>query len=288
MNKYKVIQVKTKRGFVLNAFEQDSITREIQERGEYDANTLDSIDDILRIIKPEVSLDIGANIGNHSLVIARNSRRLVAFEPVGFIFGVLQSNLLQNRIDHAQAVNSGLSDEAADRDIFIPENGNLGSSSIEARDGAGCRLRINTIIGDGYVQKNLDGSRIDFIKIDVEGHEASALQGLRATIKESQPLLLLEWNNATTVNAFSNKNLFAELFSGYGYYSLSYTSNKKMHARNLAGFIKRLYYRSFAKRWCLSDFEPSRHYSNVYFVPPRYKAVFEQFIYFSPKGVAAS
>ena len=284
MNKYKVTQVKTKRGFVLNAFEQDSITREIQLMGEYDANTLDSINDILGIIKPDVSLDVGANIGNHSLVIAMNSRRLVAFEPVGFIFEVLKSNFQHNRIEHAQAVNSGLSDKALDRDIFIPENGNLGSSSINATSGAGCRLKINTIVGDNYIQKNLNGSRIDFIKIDVEGHEASVLQGLKATILESQPLLLIEWNDSHTVSSFSDRYLFTELFSNYSFYSLSYRSNKKMHANNMLGFLKRVYYRFLPKKWCLSKFEPHRRYSNVYFVPLRYKTVFDKFIHLPGRG----
>ncbi|MGB7816801.1 MAG: FkbM family methyltransferase [Methylotenera sp.] len=281
MENHKTIQIKTKRGFILNAFEGDSITQEIQKKGEYDANTLESLNEVLAAIQPQTSLDVGANIGNHALLISRFSKNLIAFEPVGFIFEVLQSNLIQNHIANAQAVNSGLSDTALEREIFIPQNGNLGSSSLEATNGTGQRLKINTIIGDDYLQKNLSGARIDFIKMDVEGHEAAALQGLKATIRAFQPLLLLEWKSPQTISAFKDHDLFNDLFSQYSFYSLSYTSNKKAHPKSLWGFLKRIYYRLFAKKWCLSGFERKKYYSNVYFVPSRYKSIFEKFIHLS-------
>lgn len=70
MKKLKVIQLKTLRGFSLKAFEGDAITKEVQKVGEYDTNALNSLVDLLSLIKPNLSLDVGANIGNHALLIA--------------------------------------------------------------------------------------------------------------------------------------------------------------------------------------------------------------------------
>ncbi len=279
MENHKTIQIKTKRGFILDAFEGDSITQEIQKKGEYDANTLDSLSEVLSAIQPQTSLDIGANIGNHALLISRFSKNLIAFEPVKFIFEVLQKNLVQNKTSNATAVNYGLSNEQLIREIFIPDNGNLGSSSIEAMGGAGELLQIETIIGDSYLLQNHSNAQIDFVKMDVEGHEAAALLGLENTIHKNQPLLLLEWKSPKTIALFKELGLFNKLFAGYSFYSLSYTSNKKVHANNFVGYLKRIYYRFFKKKWCLSEFDPEKSYSNVYFVPERYQSIFRRFIY---------
>lgn len=271
MQKRKVIQIVTKRGFILSAFEGDSITQEVQKKGEYDANTLNSIMDLLTIIQPNISLDIGANIGNHALVIAKNSKKLIGFEPVKFVFDVLQSNMQKNHIDNATLLDVGLSDHNAQVNIHIPANGNLGSSSIEVEAEDSDTLNVITIAGDNYLQENFVNQPIDFIKIDVEGHEAMALLGLKKTIKMHQPLVLIEWKSANTKTQFRNLNLFDELFSGYDKYSLSHTANKKIYVNAKFGFVKRIFYKLIGPSWCFGEFDPAKNYSNVYLVPARYK-----------------
>jgi FkbM family methyltransferase len=277
MKKPNIIQLTTKRGFTLHAFEGDSITREAQQKGEYDSNTLDSLSEILAGIQPNISLDVGANIGNHTLVIAKYSAKVLAFEPVNFVFDVLQSNIKQNHSSNITALNLGLSDKSAELMIHIASNGNLGSSSIEANTGEGEQLIIHTVTGDNYLKQNCNDQQIDFVKMDVEGHEAMALIGLKQTIAQHQPLLLLEWKSDNTIAQFQSLNLFEVLFSGYEYYSLSYTTNKKVHARSNFSLLRRIFNKLIGSRWCLSQFDAKKSYSNVYFVPPRYQQVFKQF-----------
>lgn len=275
MQNHRVIQVTSLSGCVLNAFEGDAITVEIQKKGEYDKNALKSLRDILGKIRPKTSLDVGANIGNHTLVISKYSEALIAFEPVKFVFDVLQSNIELNQLKNVKAVNLGLSNNAADRNIFIPENGNLGTSSLESTNGEGDFLQIRTVVGDAYLQEHASLSQIDFIKIDVEGHEAAALTGLSKTIARDQPLLLLEWNNPETITSFKELNLFEELFAGYKACALSSTHNKKVYKRSVAGFLKRLFFKLVANRWCFSSFDAEKNYSNVYLIPKRYQATLE-------------
>ncbi|HSH53417.1 MAG TPA: FkbM family methyltransferase [Methylotenera sp.] len=279
----KIITIKTKTGLTLTAFDGDSITKEIQSRGEYDGNTLQSIRDVLSLIKPQMSLDVGANIGNHAVVIATLTKKLIAFEPVTFVYDVLKSNLAQNKLGNAIAVNFGLSLEQSTKKIFIPMNGNLGSSSLEAVDGEGAFLKIDTVSGDAYLAEHSQTEQIDFIKMDVEGHEAAALIGLQNTIQKYQPLLLLEWKSANTTMSFKDLDLFNRLFSGYKFYSLSYTSNKKVHPRNWIGFCKRICNKLTGNTWCLSSFDSDKSYSNVYFVPERYQNIFLRFNYLEQK-----
>ncbi|MCB5184894.1 FkbM family methyltransferase [Methylobacillus gramineus] len=278
MSHYTPVTLKTKRGKVLNAFEGDAITLEIQRKGEYDTNILNSLSEVLAVIKPEVSLDIGANIGNHALIIADFSKRLIAFEPVDFIYQILKTNLNQNHAVQVEAVNVALSDREGQAEIFIPDNANLGSSSLENFSGSGRRLEINSLIGDQFLAQHYVG-QVDFIKMDVEGHEVPALTGLEETIKTHQPLLLLEYNNKTTMDGFQDKELFTGLFAGYTVFSIMTANSKKIHGQGIVGFFKRIYYKYFAKNWVLSSFNPNLRYSNIYLVPARYMPFFEQFCF---------
>ncbi|ABE49032.1 FkbM family methyltransferase [Methylobacillus flagellatus] len=271
-----LVKLTTKRGKVLSAFEGDAITQEIQKKGEYDSNILNSLADVLGDIKPETSLDIGANIGNHALVIADYSRHLIAFEPVDFIFQVLKVNVEQNNVKNAEVVNVGLSDVDQEMEIFIPDNANLGSSSLEVMEGDGQRLKVRTLIGDEYLAQR-QVNQVDFIKMDVEGHEVPALKGLKHTIQQHQPLLLLEYKNKKTLDEFIEYDLLNNLFSGYTIFSITITNSRKIHGRGVCGFLRRFYYKYFDRRWVLSSFFPEKKYSNIYLVPERYLGIFRKY-----------
>ena len=280
----KTIQLKTKRGFLINAFENDSITEEIQHQGEYDANTLESLTDVLAKVQPRISLDVGANIGNHALVISGLTKKLIAFEPILFIYRLLSENIEQNHIHNVDLQNLALSNENKQVDIFVPDNNNLGSSSIEIKDGEGIKSLITAVRGDDFLHKNYPNEIVDFIKMDVEGHEASAIMGLKETIQHSQPLLLLEWKSQNAKDKFQREKLFQTIFAGYKFYALTYTANKKVYPRTLMGYFRRLFSRLLGSIWCLTEFSPGRSYSNVYFVPRRYQELFESFKYLDSKG----
>ena len=283
MQSVKTLEIITKRGFRLHAFINDAITREIQKKGEYDANTLDSLSDILAFIKPSISLDVGANIGNHAMVIASFSRRVIAFEPIKFIFDVLEINKNANALNHLEVVNVGLSNSHALSDICVPNNGNFGSSSLEIKPDHGTLLSIKTVVGDDFLEAKMINDHVDFIKMDVEGHEPFALLGLKKTILRDQPLILLEWKSEQTIAQFKEFDLFNHLFTGYSFHALTYTTNKKIHENNFKGFFTRIFYRLKGKRWCLTRFDATKKYTNVYFVPARFKSKVQNFIEFTQK-----
>jgi FkbM family methyltransferase len=269
----------TKRGFILDAFQGDTITREIESSGEYDSNTLNSLVDILGRIKPEIALDVGANIGNHSLLIAQYTKRLIAFEPVSFIYSVLKNNLSQNNVIHAEAYNLGLSNQKTSRTIHILNNGNLGSSSIEVNDDVAETQEINTVIADEFLREINASQQIDFIKMDVEGHEVSVILGMKNLILNNQPLMLLEWKNQQMIDGFIGHQLFETVFNDYSCYALSYTTNKKVHSKNMLGYFRRIYQKIIGKDWCFANFNKEQKYANVYLIPKRYGYLTQEFKY---------
>jgi FkbM family methyltransferase len=138
-----------------------------------------------------VFADIGANIGNHSLFVAKYLRpaKLICFEPNPAAIQHLLANLgLNGVLDLCDLshLGCGLSDVAAEGlHIDAPER-NLGGGRMVEGDGD---LRVAR--GDDL----LLGSAPTFLKIDVEGMEMRVLRGLSETIAKFKPTIFIEVDN---------------------------------------------------------------------------------------------
>lgn len=129
-------------------------------------------------------LDIGANIGSHTLQFKTNFPELEiwAFEPFMENFEVLKYNT--NQYDDVHCLNVGVGSH---------------SSLVHFNDGHEFNSGVVRITPDGRntnLVLSLDtiqfGKKIDFIKIDVEGHELSAFEGMVRLLQRDKPLIWLE------------------------------------------------------------------------------------------------
>ncbi|MGE3245033.1 MAG: FkbM family methyltransferase [Beijerinckiaceae bacterium] len=114
-----------------------------------------------------VFLDIGANIGVHSLAAAAKARadaRIVAFEPHPVTFGRLAFNLAQCGHDGALAVQTALGDE----DGYATLGGDDLSLRSLGLEGDGPQVRVRPLVD---CLADLGIAHIDAMKIDVEGYE---------------------------------------------------------------------------------------------------------------------
>ncbi|MGI9212661.1 MAG: FkbM family methyltransferase [Methylococcaceae bacterium] len=144
----------------------------------------------LRTIQPlipanAVIIDAGANIGNHTLFFAGvcRARKVYSFEPLKEIFKILEKNISINGFDQVMPINAvlGANPGYASLDSFIPNN--IGATSFAL--GTEGNYEITTI--DAL---NLD--KVDFIKMDVEGAQQSALEGAKQTLTRCRPRLWIE------------------------------------------------------------------------------------------------
>jgi FkbM family methyltransferase len=140
---------------------------------------------IRRFLGPgQVFIDIGANIGWHSLLAAASvgrSGRVVAFEPASRAFNHLVRNIALNQFSQVEALHFGLSNCEAVFEIFPCEEANSGANSLY---GSGAELpieQVKVLPGD-QVLAELGISTIDLCKVDVEGAEVDVLEGLRETL----------------------------------------------------------------------------------------------------------
>ena len=144
-----------------------------------------------------VALDIGANIGNHSVFMARYFARVLSVEPNPTALALLRCNLLLAGAQHAQVLPLGLADAPGTLEFRQNESGNLGGSGF-AFTGlqGGLAIPCRVVRGDDLLTPELLGGPLRLVKIDIEGAELAALKGLAATLQREQPLVLFESNRA--------------------------------------------------------------------------------------------
>ncbi|MTI17013.1 FkbM family methyltransferase [Rhodobacteraceae bacterium RKSG542] len=152
----------------------------------YERELLEAMDPLV----PEGStvIDIGANIGNHSLYWATQAKaaRVIAFEPVAGIYGTLIGNIEANGLDEIiEAYPFALGDKGGRGAIYAYDPSNLGGTAIRSDQQGDL---IITPLDD----MDLGLERLDLMKIDVEGFELAVLKGAATTLKRFRPALFVE------------------------------------------------------------------------------------------------
>lgn len=157
---------------------------------------------IARCLKPgHVALDVGANIGCHTLVMADavgETGCVLAFEPNPRILQRLHANLQVNRFDRVEVFPLALGDESGEASIFAPAETepNQGLASMHRSNlGSGCdsvTVRVR-MLDDIVRERKLE--RVDLIKLDVEGHELQVLKGASKTLEQFKPVLVFEFSD---------------------------------------------------------------------------------------------
>jgi len=160
--------------------------------------------DYRRTVRPGFTvLDIGANIGAHTLPLAGlagEGGRVIAFEPTDYAFKKLQRNLSLNpeialRVQAVQAMLVGT--DNPDKPAAIPS-----SWSLENEEGADVHpdhggkfqplLGAQAIRLDDWVSAaGLD--QVSFIKLDVDGYEVVVLEGGAKTLSKWHPTMMMEF-----------------------------------------------------------------------------------------------
>jgi FkbM family methyltransferase len=151
-------------------------------------------------VKPgDVFLDLGANIGYFSLLVANNSPsvKVISFEPVADLFQNMNNNISLNNIKNISTINVAVGEINEEKELFVSAPDNMGMSSFkqpENYSGKNERVKVVTI-DDWFKTSGL--TRIDIIKLDIEGSELAALKGMKEVLQEQKAVLIVEINPGT-------------------------------------------------------------------------------------------
>lgn len=165
---------------------------------------------IIRSISPLIDtsktiLDIGANIGNHTIYFSKilKCNKIIAFEPQKNMQSIFEKNMKLNEIDNVIFNKFALSDKKQNLSIKIFNQMCYGETSF-------------TIDENGeYEAKALDElnlTDVQFVKMDVEEHELNVLKGGEKLFKQQKPILWIEIHNESPT-----RNDVINLLDTYGY-----------------------------------------------------------------------
>lgn len=198
----------------------DHIQRQIYFRAAYEPIETYLFESLLR--PGMVVVDAGANVGQYALIAAGavgHDGEVHAFEPVLRNFQRLTANVLLNGLTATVRANMiALWDGAETLRLHLGSDmlGNHGaytigtpSERIDTVAAAGMRL-------DDYAVEN-GLTRLDFVKLDVEGAEWFALTGARLVLARWRPMMLVEINREACQRLGYQPEQIWELLRPYGY-----------------------------------------------------------------------
>ena len=154
-----------------------------------------------RLLKQDmIFIDVGANHGEFTLFAAKRLTQglVIAFEPVSFIFKKLKRNVELNDLSNVILIPKGLGYTNQKTTLYGTEKHHIDGSKNEGlystkliNDRSTIYEEVEIIRLDDFL-KSLEISKVDIIKIDVEGSELDVLMGARNSIKKFKPLIILE------------------------------------------------------------------------------------------------
>lgn len=183
----------TRSGQMLSLKNDVYITRSLEVYGEY---CPDEWRLLKQIIRPGmVVVEVGANIGSHSVDMARACApgRFYAFEPQPRIFQILCANLALNDIGNALAYPEGCGETEGEAVVPVVDysgRGNFGGVSLRSAEDEGIKVRVRPL-------DDLELPACGLLKIDVEGFEPQVLRGARRTIARCRPVIYVENDRAS-------------------------------------------------------------------------------------------
>lgn len=180
----KTIDHTLRDGVLITAFERDHIGNMIAKNNYYYEGGM--LDYIKANVPKGLMIDCGANIGNHTLYLAKYcATNVIAFEPFPETFAVLVQNIQQNKFLNITAIPEGLSNEVKETTMSLASENNVGMAKIDEAGKVYARLNV--------LDTKLETKEpITLIKIDCEGHEEKAILGMMKTIEQHKPALFVE------------------------------------------------------------------------------------------------
>lgn len=188
--------------------------------------------------KDGVFLDIGANIGYHSIFAAcylNSFGQVIAFEPIPYLAEQIKNSITLNHLKNIKVENFALSNKFGSAPMSLIDE-NIGASTLKKVMNKNLvKEKINVKVSTlDFFLENL--SRLDLIKIDVEGNEFETLIGGKKLLEKFHPIIIMEFSPTLYEFDYRGKTKKFEIFLsnlGYSFYS---TFNEKidLHTLNLS------------------------------------------------------
>lgn len=212
------------------------------------------------------TVDVGANFGLYSLIAAsqlKGEGRVYAFEPNPRIFPLLKANIESN--DYTDIVHpekKAISNECGSVELTVPKSfsgaGKISSSRRpRERDRNFYQFQVRTTTLDKFFKKQ-GWPKVDIIKMDIEGHEKYALEGMTELNRRNPQLqLFLEFGKELIEAAGTTAGALIATLRKMGFNSFYATEcpepRKLDLPEELPKLLKRVPENGSQMLWCLKE-----------------------------------
>jgi FkbM family methyltransferase len=175
-----------------------------------------------RSVRPEmVVFDVGANIGFYTLQAAIRVGpfgQVHAFEPVLKTNRLLRENVELNGFHNVTINRAAVQQEEGSVTVFCADDTQTGTSSLRCimKNFAAVTENVGAISIDSYVERE-HLSRVDLVKLDIEGSELSALRGMHRLLAKKRVAVLVEISRHTLGSQAATPEELIDYMAGYGY-----------------------------------------------------------------------
>ena len=222
----QVKTITTKDQIVLKLNLEDWIQEHIYFLDSYETRETNYIRSTLKT--GDTFIDIGANIGYHALIAAQtitNQGHVLAFEPFEASFQRLNEHKVLNATPWLKSEPIAISNRNGMLSLFYQEQEkNSGMVSTIAADQNIARAEVPCKRLDDYLSEH-QIDRVDFIKLDIEGGEWNALQGMLSTLKKHLPIVMLEIDQVVISNSNHSETDLYAFFNSMGYEPFYFMEN---------------------------------------------------------------
>ncbi len=139
------------------------------------------------IKKGDVVLDIGANIGFYTKILSNlvgETGKVYAFEPDKKNFNYLQQNA--GHLKNVLLINKAVSDKTGTITLYHSDLLNVDHKTY-ATENYTSKTEIECVAIDDIIPEH----NVDFIKIDIQGYEYFAFQGMKEVLQKNQQLKII-------------------------------------------------------------------------------------------------
>lgn len=226
------------RGHTLFLDPQDSLNLSFSDYEVYETELIEK-----ELKEGDIFIDIGANIGYHTLTAAKKVGRkgkIYAFEPEPKNFSLLTKNVAANNYsDRCVLICKGVSKKTGREKLYLdPFNYGghalfdhfqkpevfLGARAPKTSEGSNF-IEIEVVSIDDFLGNN---KVVNVIKMDIEGAEALAIEGMLETLRANDHLAVFsEFSPVSMAMLDSNPEKFLETFAGLGFEVFSLNERRK-------------------------------------------------------------
>ena len=177
---------------------------------------------------------VGSNIGLNEVSLSQiPGSNIWGFEPFPSTYEIAKENIKSNGLENVEIINIGMSNEPGS--ISMGLGGDSGSNSVTIQNVEGNVDCSFTTIDEFVAERKID--KIDYLKVDAEGHDVEVLKGGKKCIKEFKPTIRIELS--TSYIDVYDLDWFKNFFSDFRVKYFELYKERKIPVSSLDVFLSR-------------------------------------------------